>query len=146
MLSLIVNLIGNVYIGYYTFEITISPRIQWLILCNKCIAAMNVNASTVYGHSDAMNHHAGNQASRTSSDHIVYAPSQWETTLHCNVVSDWLVAYTKRSLEYPINVHVVLCFSFFCEYSSSLWIHVVNLPISPMVLSQALGQSYVPVN
>ena len=31
-------------------------------------------------------------------DHFVYAPSQWETTLHCNVVSHWLGAYTKWSL------------------------------------------------
>ena len=28
-------------------------------------------------------------------DHFVYAPNQWETTLHCNVTSDWLGAYTK---------------------------------------------------
>ena len=25
----------------------------------------------------------------------MYAPSQWETTLHCNVVSHWLSAYTN---------------------------------------------------
>ena len=31
-------------------------------------------------------------------DHFVYVPSQWETTLHCNVVSHWLGAYTERSL------------------------------------------------
>ena len=31
-------------------------------------------------------------------DHIVYAHSQWETTLHCNVVSHLLNAYTKWSL------------------------------------------------
>ena len=30
-------------------------------------------------------------------DHFVYAPSQWETTLHCNVASHWLGAYTKWS-------------------------------------------------
>ena len=28
----------------------------------------------------------------------MYAPSQWETTLQCNVVSHWLGAYTKWSL------------------------------------------------
>ena len=28
-------------------------------------------------------------------DHFAYAPSQWEATLHCNVVSHWLGAYTK---------------------------------------------------
>ena len=30
--------------------------------------------------------------------HIVNAPSQWEMTLHCNIVSHWLGAYTKLSL------------------------------------------------
>ena len=30
-------------------------------------------------------------------DQFVYAPSQWETTLYCNVVSHWLGAYTKWS-------------------------------------------------
>ena len=28
-------------------------------------------------------------------DNFVYAPSQWETTLQCNVVGQWLGAYTK---------------------------------------------------
>ena len=36
-------------------------------------------------------------------DHFVYAPSQWETTLHGNVVSHWLGAYTKWSLINPYN-------------------------------------------
>ena len=31
-------------------------------------------------------------------DYSVHAPSQWETTLHCNVVSHWLGAYTNWSL------------------------------------------------
>ena len=31
-------------------------------------------------------------------DHFVFAPSQWETTLHCYVVSHWLGAYTKLPL------------------------------------------------
>ena len=31
-------------------------------------------------------------------DHFVYAPSQWEMTLHCNVASHWLGTYTKWSL------------------------------------------------
>ena len=33
-------------------------------------------------------------------DHSVHAPSQWETTLHCNVVPHWLVTYTKWSLDF----------------------------------------------
>ena len=28
-------------------------------------------------------------------DHFVYAPSQWEMMLHCNIVSHWLGTYTK---------------------------------------------------
>ena len=31
-------------------------------------------------------------------DHFVYAPGQWEMTLHCKVTSRWLGAYTKCSL------------------------------------------------
>ena len=44
-------------------------------------------------------------------DHFVCALSQWETTLHCNVVSHWLGAYTKWSL---ILYHVItyLCPNF----------------------------------
>ena len=34
----------------------------------------------------------------TCKDHFVYAPSQWDTTLHYNVVSNWRGAYTKWSL------------------------------------------------
>ena len=30
-----------------------------------------------------------------SRDHFVYAPSQWETMLQCNVVSHWLGTFTK---------------------------------------------------
>ena len=33
-------------------------------------------------------------------DRFVYVLSQWETTLHCNIVSHWLGAYTKWSLLY----------------------------------------------
>ena len=32
-------------------------------------------------------------------DQIVYVPSQWEMTLHCNVISHWLGTYTKWSLH-----------------------------------------------
>ena len=31
--------------------------------------------------------------------HSVYAPSQWEMTLHCKVISHWLGTYTKWSLH-----------------------------------------------
>ena len=35
-----------------------------------------------------------------SRNNFVNAPSQWETTLHCNIISHWLGAYTKWSLTY----------------------------------------------
>ena len=37
-------------------------------------------------------------------DRFVNAPSQWETTLHCNV-SHLLGAYTKWSLEMKVNIY-----------------------------------------
>ena len=37
-------------------------------------------------------------ATAVTRDHFVFASSQWET-LHCNVVSNWLGAYTKGSLS-----------------------------------------------
>ena len=43
-------------------------------------------------------------------DHFVYAPSQWETTLHCNVISHWLSTYSKWSLQLlsPPNLSYLL--------------------------------------
>ena len=38
--------------------------------------------------------------SHISRDHFVYAPSQWETTLQCNVVSHWLGTCTEWSLRF----------------------------------------------
>ena len=42
-----------------------------------------------------------------SRDHSVHAPIQWETTLHCNVISHWLAVYTKLSLlqQLPYQVY-----------------------------------------
>ena len=45
-------------------------------------------------------------------DHFVYAPSQWETMLHCNVVSHWQSTYTKWSLPFtyfPLPTHYTIC-------------------------------------
>ena len=36
---------------------------------------------------------------RHDRDHFLYVPSQWETTLQCNVVSHWLGTYTKWYLH-----------------------------------------------
>ena len=45
-------------------------------------------------------------------DDFVYAPSQWETTLQCNIVSDWLCAYTISFIPYlgaPSNQREMFC-------------------------------------
>ena len=39
-------------------------------------------------------------------DHSVHVPSQWETTLHCNVFSHWLGTYTKWSLHMVSGIFV----------------------------------------
>ena len=41
--------------------------------------------------------------------YIVYAPSQWKRMLQCNIVSDWLGAYTKWSLETHDVIRYVRC-------------------------------------
>ena len=37
------------------------------------------------------------------TDHFVYAPSQWEMMLHCNVICHLLGTYTKWSLQWHHN-------------------------------------------
>ena len=56
-----------------------------------------------------------NDTGRISRDHFVYVPSQWETTLQCNVVSHWLGAYTKWSLIW-ITLQTFLRHPTFCPY------------------------------
>ena len=43
------------------------------------------------------------------SDHSVYVPIQWETTLQCNVVSHWLGTYTKWSLMRTFIIYSDVC-------------------------------------
>ena len=46
-----------------------------------------------------------------SMDTFVYASGLWETTLHCNVVSHWLGAYTKWSLHIITKVHAAFLYT-----------------------------------
>ena len=43
-------------------------------------------------------------------NYFLYAPCQWETTLHYNIVSHWLGAYTKWSLWLYIPYVIVISF------------------------------------
>ena len=49
-------------------------------------------------------------------DHFVYVPSQWETTLQCNMVSHWLAAYTKRSLNMSTKLNYCWVYIFTSFY------------------------------
>ena len=48
-------------------------------------------------------HHCG-YGSATISDHFVYVPNQWEMMLHSNIVSHWLGAYIKWSLNNDFEI------------------------------------------
>ena len=64
-------------------------------------------------------------------DHVEHVPSQWETTLHCNVVSHWLGAYTKRSL---ICLH-------FLSFLNSYVTQITEIPPYMNADSHATNQS-----
>ena len=40
---------------------------------------------------------------KTGCEYFVYAPSQYEMMLHCNLVSHWLGAYTKSFLQWNLS-------------------------------------------
>ena len=72
-------------------------------------------------------------------DHFVYVTSQWEMTLHCNVISHWLGTCTKWSLVS------------FCNVTSSLigWVHSQNDPcdtITMLVYTVIYLKLFVPYN
>ena len=67
-------------------------------------------------------------------DHFVYAPSQWETTLQCNIISHWLSAYTKWSLQRestngpvdspnkaPVMQKAFPCYDIIMLFTSHIW-------------------------
>ena len=70
-------------------------------------------------------------------NHFVYAPSKWETTSQCKVISHWLGAYTKWSLvlwKTTLRDHLdrikwllYTGFTQFRNVSSLLW-YVINSP------------------
>ena len=53
-------------------------------------------------------------------NHFVHAPSQWETTLHCNVVSHWLGTYTEWSL-YNMIIFSKLLTSDILQFIMKIW-------------------------
>ena len=57
-------------------------------------------------------------------DHIVHAPSQWETMLQCNVGSHLMGAYTKLSLNSRLLMTGKLCQSrhfLWCDWAPFYW-------------------------
>ena len=54
-------------------------------------------------------------------DHFVHSPSQWKDTLHCSVVSHWLGACTKWSLDF-------ICILW--GYLSGIWAVAIEATLS----------------
>ena len=74
-------------------------------------------------------------------DHFVYVPSQWEATLHYNVVSYWLGAYTKLSLSWhPLLYPILHCFS---ESQFLLIIHNIFVFVSKILVWSYCVCNYV---
>ena len=70
----------------------ILPAVQNYAVNHKFFDITTTSILNLYG---VYNKHLGSEC----RDQSVHAPSQWETTLHCKVVSHWLSAYTKWSLK-----------------------------------------------
>ena len=64
-------------------------------------------------------------------DHFVYVTSQWETTLHCNVVSHWLGTYVKGSLFYCLIATIYK------------WVNVILLWINIRIFVQVLDKKLI---
>ena len=60
--------------------------------------------------------HQGNHYYCLHRDQFLYVPSQWETTLQCNVVSHWLGAFIKWSLLTWQCCHMSIKVSHFTSY------------------------------
>ena len=54
-------------------------------------------------------------------DQSSYAPSQWETSLHCNDGSHWLGAYPDRSLRFPYYWSLVTGIHGFRQKCPVMW-------------------------
>ena len=63
-------------------------------------------------------------------DHFVNAPNQWETTLHCNVVSHWLGAYTKWPLcmlKKRMTIYFLWQFLFLCCCCCFVVVYIISI-------------------
>ena len=93
--------------GYLT---SIHVLLLWLLCCLQHSVISNTHIGRIYRNTVGniiyflgasfihATHLIGAYCMEYIHNHVVYAPSQWETTLHCNVVSYWLDAYTQWSL------------------------------------------------
>ena len=67
-------------------------RVYWHNRSEVCVSAPTVNIKSTFTH--------------LCGDHLVYAPSQWEMTLQCNVISHWLGAYIKIIPVYGLSTRL----------------------------------------
>ena len=82
----------------------------------SCMYAVLFFSIVVWSHSDIVNFL---QDTPNKQGSFVYAPSKWEMTLHCDIISHWLGAYTKWSLQQ-------ICIGKSCEVSCGVTISKGN--------------------
>ena len=102
---------GNLYPGETAYLYRYDPQIMkshyndvTMGTIASQITSLTIVYSTVYSDTDQRKHQSSASLAFVRidvdyMDHYVYVPSQWETTLQCNVVSHWLGVYTKWSLR-----------------------------------------------
>ena len=80
-----------------------------------------------------------------AGDHFVYAPSQWEATLQCNVVSDWLGVCTEWSCFWiTLSWHSMAFFDTLCADTGVEWYEHVAQKVS--IKASFLGWNYQPTH
>ena len=71
--------------------------------------------------------------------HFVFAPSQWETTLQCNVVSHWLGAYTEWSLD-PVDELRLMSWKTHLYW----WAIVIHIESTLLTSKKEIGHRQIP--
>ena len=75
----------------------------------------------------------------TPRDHFVSLSSQWETALLCNILSQWLGAFTKWSLRTPSVLYFLV--SFEIRLTTRWWFYPCGLGLFQKVIND-LNQKY----
>ena len=84
----------------FCLSLTVLNKYVWEMLATHWIFSLLLLAGT--SSHNRYTHYEYEVIFNNPRDHFVNGPSQWEMMLHCNVISHWLGANTKWSLQ-PIT-------------------------------------------